>query len=119
MNNPHIILAKLDDYINIGSSPVEEDCVQIGEINYMSRSLIECALFLKAIRNKLGTEPVGARLMTKRFTHDFGTYHEVVCMFQTGNEKAMEYAFKCESEAPTTWKEGGIEESELDIVRRK
>lgn len=91
------------EYLNIGSTPAEEDCAQIGSDDYAPRAKAECKRFIEVIRKKLGNEPAGATLKMKGFPHDFGTYYEVVCEYDENNEKAMNYAFKCESDAPTTW----------------
>jgi hypothetical protein len=96
------------DYINIGSTPAEEDCTQIGTLDYLKRTRVECEQFIEAIRKKLGKEPDGARLKIMGFDHEFGRYHEVVCEFADANEPAMEYAFLCESDAPVTWNEVGM-----------
>ncbi len=90
------------DYLNIGSSPCAEKCVQVGEPNYAVESRKECNRFIELIRKCLGEEPDGATLAIKSFPHDFGTYHEVVCYYDDTNEVAIDYAFKCESEAPET-----------------
>lgn len=89
------------DYLNIGSSPPEETCVMVGEENYFKRSRAECTRYIQKIREFCGPEPFGARLATKAFPHDFGTYHEVVCHFCT--EEGLEYALKCEGYGPMTW----------------
>lgn len=94
------------DYINIGSTPCNEDCAQVGTENYSSRAREECRRFIEAIRETLGDEPEGAQLAVKAFSHDFGTYYEVVCWYDEDNAEAEEYAFKCESDAPTDWPEG-------------
>ena len=93
------------EYITIGSSPIEEDCVQVGTENYMKRSNDECHRFILLIRKKNGDEPVGASLRIKMFTHDFGTYCEVVCYYDENNEEATEYAFDCETNTPMTWED--------------
>jgi hypothetical protein len=92
-----------DDYITIGSAPCNEYCVQVGSENYASRARAECRRFLELIRAKLGPEPKGAQLAVKSFSHDFGTYYEVVCWYEVGNLEAENYAFRCESEAPCNW----------------
>ena len=91
------------DYINIGSSPCEEDCVQVGAENYAQLARVECQRFIEAIRQTIGPEPDGACLRVKSFPHDFGSYMEVVCYYEEDNEEATKYAFKCESESPSTW----------------
>ena len=92
------------DYINIGPAPAEEDCAQVGDDDdYYVKAKIECRKFIELIRKELGPEPEGAKLVVKSFPHDFGNYCEVVCRYDVENEKAVEYAFKCEADAPTTW----------------
>ncbi len=91
------------DYINIGSAPAEEDCAQVGEDNYAEKARRECARFIDLIRKKCGQEPPGARLATKSFPHDFGTYYEVVCYYDDEIPESIDYAYRAESEAPTTW----------------
>jgi len=93
-----------NDFISIGSTaPDEEDCVQVGENNYQERAVIEGLRFIDLIRKKIGPEPKGARLRLKWFPHDFGSYCEVVCTFDTENEETIDYAFRCENNAPATW----------------
>ena len=47
--------------------------------------------------------------MTYRgFDHDFGTYYEVICLYDPTVPKATAYAFDCESRGPMTWEEGGV-----------
>lgn len=91
------------DYIDIGSTPTEEDCAQVGQPDYEKKARAECARFIQLIRQTLGEEPEGARLAVKSNPHDFGTYYEVVCYFEDSNEEATSYAYRCEAETPTKW----------------
>ena len=91
------------DYINIGSSPCDEPCAQVGEPDYYPKAKEECNRFIKLIREKLGEEPPGAYLRVKSNPHNFGTYLEVVCYFEDNYEEARIYALRCESDAPTIW----------------
>ena len=91
------------DYVDIGPSPSAEPCVSVGELNYTERAREECRRFIVAIRETIGPEPAGARLAIKSNPHDFGSYLEVVCYYDTDDADAEEYAFKCESDAPEHW----------------
>lgn len=91
--------------IELGSTPADEDCAQVGSENYEERARAECERYIALLRTKFGTEPETARLAIKGFPHDFGRYYEVVCYFDDGNEVATEYAYLLESKAPTTWKD--------------
>ena len=93
------------DFMEIGSSPCDEPCAQVGEPDYYPRAKAECARFIELIRKKLGEEPAGAHLAVKSFPHDFGEYTEAVCYFDDHDEEARNYALLCESEAPRTWQD--------------
>lgn len=93
------------DYLNIGSSPTDEECAQVGSPNYASRAKAECARFIDLLRKKFGPEPEGALLQAKSFPHDFGSYYEVVCWYDDGLPESVDYAFRCEGETPATWEE--------------
>ena len=91
------------DYIDIGSAPAEEDCAQVGDEGYETRARPECNRYIALLRKTFGPEPEGASLRVKSNSHDFGTYLSVVCNFDDTNQLAIDYAYKCEGEAPATW----------------
>lgn len=92
------------DYIDIGPAPCDEECVQVSpDGNYLPAMRTECNRFIELIRKKLGPEAGAARLSVKTERHDFGSYLEVVCYFDTDEKEGMDYAFRCESEAPSKW----------------
>jgi hypothetical protein len=86
-----------------------EGCAQVGDDDYRDVAMRECRAYIEAIRKKLGPEPEGATLRVKSFPHDHGTYYEAVCIYDPNESQAVEYAFRCEAEAPSTWDEVGIE----------
>jgi hypothetical protein len=91
------------EYLEIGTSPTEEDCVQVGSDNYRNRARAEAFRFIELLRKTFGYEPDGAELTVKWFDHDFGPYCEVVCYYDTDLPESIDYAFRCESEAPEYW----------------
>ena len=93
----------MKDYLNIGSSPPEEDCCMVGSCNYAYNAKKECLRYIDCLRKFVGVEPFGAELKVKSFPHDFGTYYEVVCYFDDDIPESLEYALKCEGEGPMTW----------------
>lgn len=96
----------MKDYISIGPSPVEEDCVQLGDPDYRSKARKECVRFIELIRKVKGPEAGSARLAITSNPHDFGTYLDVVCYYDDEDEAGMNYAFDCESETPMRWDDG-------------
>jgi hypothetical protein len=95
------------DYFCIGPTPSNEDCAQVGQPNYREKALEECARFIRLLREKIGPEPEGAWLSVKWFEHDFGPYCEVVCYCNSDIPESVEYAQRCEDDAPRTWNEEG------------
>jgi hypothetical protein len=91
------------EYLNIGSTPSDEACAQVGSHDYSERSRAECKAFVAQLRRVFGTEPDGAVVTVKSFPHDFGSYREVVCYYDDGLPLSVEYAFKLERETPERW----------------
>lgn len=92
------------DYLDIGPAPCNESCQQVGMPSFdAAKERAELEAFRSQIRRVLGAEPEGAQLSIKAFPHDFGTYREVVCYYDTENEAAAEYAYRCEGNAPEQW----------------
>jgi len=93
----------MSDFVVIGPTPSDEECAQVGDDNYFVQSQLECRRFIELLRKTFGPEPVGSYLTTKAFPHDYGRYYEVVCYFNEDVPVSIDYAFRCEREAPTTW----------------
>lgn len=93
----------MHEYIDVGSSPTEESCAQVGSKGYYERARQECRAYINQLRRAFGSEPEGARLAVKSNPHDFGTYLSVVCYYDPGIPASADYAFRCESESPTEW----------------
>ncbi len=91
------------EYVTIGSTPCDEDCVQVGSDDYEERALAECHRFVGLLRRMFGQEPAGAKLAVKAFPHDYGNYHEVVVFYDRDNAEAVKYAFNVENNQPATW----------------
>lgn len=91
------------DYLTIGATPPGEECAQVGSDGYYERAKKECRAFLNQLKRQFGDEPKGADLRVKGFSHDFGTYYEVVCYYDEESEEAADYAFRLESETPEEW----------------
>lgn len=88
------------DYIQLGPTPANEQCASVGDDNYSERSRLECRVYIEQLRREFGPEPEGARLASKSFPHDFGSYREVVCYFS--DEASAAYAYSLE-DASADW----------------
>jgi hypothetical protein len=90
------------EIIQIGATPYEEDCAQVGRRDYPERSRRECLVFQRMLQ-RLFPAPDGACLKVKSFPHDLGGYREVCVSYDTKDEAACEYAFMLERETPPKW----------------
>jgi hypothetical protein len=109
----------MKEYLDLGQCPYEETPAQVGEPNYRTNAIRQCQAYIQAIRNYLGNEPDGAQLLYRNFPHDFGSYFEVVCYYDPANADAVNYARRCEKEAPATWQDGGVRPPDCDTEKRR
>lgn len=89
------------NYVNIGSTPSEEACAQVGSKDYMKLSHLECSLYREQLQDQF---PDGD-FRVKSFSHDFGSYLEVVAYYDDDDEESPQTvaAFDAESGACPTW----------------
>lgn len=95
------------DYLNIGSTPNEEECAQVGSADYQERARKECRAYMAQIA-KHYPEPDNGYLRVKGFPHDFGMYYEVVAYYDTDDEQATKWALDIEGDdlgVLSTWDE--------------
>ena len=91
------------DSISIGSAPANEDCAQVGKDDYHARAIAETRAFINQLKRVFGEEPFGAKLKVKSNQHDFGTYLDVECVFDSAYPDALKYCFEVESKTPADW----------------
>jgi hypothetical protein len=102
----------MKDYLYVGPVPSEENCAQVGEDGYGKKARRECNMFANQIERHY-PPPAKGYLQTKANPHDFGTYYEVVAVFDTEDEESVEWAFDVESDPKRvlrTWDEESINE---------
>ena len=99
------------DYLVIGSTPADEDCVQVCDNKpYMEEMRKECERFRDLLRDAY-PPPVDEKgekrggLKVKSFPHDFGTYMEVVAVYDQDYPPAVDWAYELEGNTPATWDE--------------
>jgi hypothetical protein len=93
----------MQDHLDIGSTPPDEDCAQVGSDDYHRLARRECHAYIVLLRRTLGDEPPGARLAVRSNPHDFGSYLSVVCYFDESQPASVDYAYRCESDGPQAW----------------
>lgn len=90
-------------HVSLGATPGDEECAQLGSPSYHERAREECQRYINQIRKLNGPEPEGAKLKIKSFPHDFGSYLEVVCEYDSDSDAATAYAFEVENDLPANW----------------
>ena len=108
------------DYMDIGSSPTDEYCAQLGSDGYEVLSRIELNAYVHQLERMFPhvKETDSLKFAVKRFNHDFGTYAEVVIYFNTENEHDYEYAILIEHNLPMNWDEEAKEEIKQQLENK-
>ena len=97
----------MTDYVYLGSTPGDEDCVQVSSKGaYLPAMRRECAVYLHQLQRMFPE----AHFKVKRFDHDFGVYYEVVAVFDADDEEEAQAAYRVDDEAPTNWDEEALVE---------
>lgn len=107
----------MKQYMDLGPTPCDEDCAQVGSENYTERAKKECAVYVRQMHRVLAanghpesTWPEGFNIVVRGEPHDFGTYHEVKVRYDDSDEKAVELAFIAESLVPAKWDDEALKE---------
>ena len=95
-------------YKSIGCSPWREECTQVGQNGYYERMIKELGVFKRQLERSAPPPPAGAFLSVKLFSHDFGTYGEVVAWFST--PEGENWAYDIEDNVPEFWEKEALEE---------
>lgn len=106
--------------MELGPTPCEESCAQVGSADYSERGPIECQVYRRQLVRLYKAEhggndlPAGCTLKTSTHFHDFGSYHEVAARYNIEDETATEAAFWLEANLPAHWDdEANMELQEL------
>lgn len=94
------------EYLNIGCTPADEECFQVGRddpltLRLEANEFCEC---LKAYYRPTFGDGVDDVFKVKSFAHDFGTYYEVVAWYYAGDEDTTNLAYDAEG-CPGRWSE--------------
>lgn len=107
----------MKECLEIGSSPSDESCAQVGDENYSSQARKECSVWIEQLKREVGKvypnfeDLISFKVKSNR--HDFGTYYEVAVCYDTENEDSVRLAFMVESDASTRWDDQSRKELSL------
>lgn len=96
--------------IEIGSTPYNEDCAQLGTEGYELRARVECRAFkhqlLRMAKEAKRDVPPDVRFFVKANRHhDYGVYYELAVSFldEDDREDARDFALWIEGNLPEHW----------------
>ena len=99
--------------MELGSTPYEEDCAQVGSDDYYDRARREVRAYIAQLIRVYGEPPDGVSLRCKSFPHDFGSYMEAQVAWNDDDEQQTAYAYRLEAGC-ARWDEQAI--AALSIV---
>jgi hypothetical protein len=104
----------MQQYFDIGPTPCDEECAQVGTDDYYRKAKIECTAFKNQLRRHFGDEKRhNCMLVTRTNAHEFGDYYEVVCFYLDQDPESEKFADKIANETPITWDD----EAKLEIAK--
>lgn len=65
-------------FYEIGPTPWGEECVEVGDENYLIRSISECRSFCNQVLRHYPAPNEFCRISIRRLRHDLGGYYEVI-----------------------------------------
>ena len=94
------------DYLTLGPTPAAEPCEQLGPSYDPQQARAECETFKRQLQRLF---PDGS-FAVRRFPHDFGTYLEVVALYDVQDEAQQAAAFAAERRTPARWDDEALED---------
>jgi hypothetical protein len=91
------------DSLHLGCTPYGEDCAQVGQEGFLKRARDEARAYIGQLQRMFGEPPDGCSLVIRLCPHDFGSYPDVVALFDPANRAAVDYAYQCENKGPELW----------------
>lgn len=94
------------EYLEIGCTPLEEDCFPAG--HPLARA--ECYIYKRQLERLFPLVKIGVRSNP----HDFGTYYECVAYYDDESQEELNQALTVEGDSPTNW--DAIAKQELEAL---
>lgn len=92
------------DKVDFGTTvPSEEECAQLGSLNYEKKSALEGETLIQQLISRFGKPPEDSYYDLQSHEHDYGVYKTVVFIFDNRNPKELKYANKIEDRIPSSW----------------
>ena len=95
------------DYLNLGPTPVNEDCAQVGSDNFREQCNKEMDAYIDQLKRMYPEVANYKGMSFKKHwqQHDFGSYGEVIITYDDEDEEEETLALKVEWNLPRNWDE--------------
>jgi hypothetical protein len=100
------MLIKRLDEMELGPTPAEESCQQLGSDNYAVDAKKECRVYIEFLQRLFPIpEHLEESLMfkIKSCPHDYGDYYDVMIKFDSEIPEAVDFAYNVEANLPGEW----------------
>jgi hypothetical protein len=106
------------DFLYLGPVPCDEPCAQVGEMNYQKNSSIEMSTYIDQLYRMFPElENSSLAIRKKWFPHDFGSYGEVIAVYNEEDEQAYDLALKIERNLPYKWDKESLKYLKENLVK--
>jgi hypothetical protein len=86
-----------------GTIPLGEYGAQVSQDTYYSDAKIEAKAFIAQLKRAFGDPPPLVYFKVVSWPYDFGLFYDVVIHYNNTDQKAIDYAHRCEAECPKNW----------------
>ena len=102
------------DNYEIGSSPNEEECAQVGSDDYLVLAEKELERYKVMLEKRFPqAEEFRCKFIIKWFPHDFGSYGEVCISYNPEDNASNEFMLFVEGNLPAKWVDSEILTTEI------
>lgn len=92
------------DYMEYSTVPVEEDCAQVGTLNYAYDVRHEYSALVNQLEREFGKPPEGVEYSLRSCPHEFGTYYQLKVSYDDETEEHTAFVYdKLEEHFPGAW----------------
>lgn len=92
----------MDKSIDLGPTPLDEECAQFGSANFAARAYSECVRFKNFLKRKF--PPVDDTFFSiKKVIDGNAIWYGVVINYNPNNKKAKDFALHIANNLPKNW----------------
>lgn len=106
------------EHLELSCTPIEEPCIQVRRDYYYTDAMKrECNIFKRQLE-RIFPSPPGCCFKINSYPHDFGTYCEVVAVFDGSDDDSCNWAYNAETNLPLLWDEVAREELKDPVIQQ-